>query len=164
VTIALPPLRARAEDIPLLTAHLVRKHAERMGRTVPTLTPAAAQALAGYRWPGNVRELENALQRALALCRGDAIDVGDLPEAIGAGSRLPALPAAGAEELAWTDSLGLADARRLLNERFEHDYLVRLLRATGGNISEAARRAGVDRSNLRRLMNRVGLRAQDYGG
>ena len=161
VTVDLPPLRNRIDDLPLLTAHLLHKHAERMGRSVPSLTPAAAVALGNYRWPGNVRELENALQRALALTAGDVIDIDGLPESIASAPR-PMPPPSTSSDIAWADELPLTEARRQVLEGFERNYLVRLLENTGGNISAAARRAGVDRSNLRRIMNRHGIKAQDY--
>ena len=79
IPIHVPPLRERADDIPLLARYFVESHAGRMGRSVPEITPEAMEALCAFNWIGNVRELENALERAVALCSGTRIDVTDLP-------------------------------------------------------------------------------------
>jgi two-component system response regulator HydG len=91
VTVRLPALRERREDVPLLAAAFLRQFSERNGRTVAGYSDAALQALCAYDWPGNVRELQHAVERAVVLCRGDVIDLADLPDAVrGAGSgRLP---------------------------------------------------------------------------
>jgi transcriptional regulator with GAF, ATPase, and Fis domain len=80
--IAIPPLRDRIEDVPLLAHHFLRRYIDRIGKKVRTLSPEAIGLLCGYRWPGNVQELENAIERAVVLCRGDVIMPGDLPPAI----------------------------------------------------------------------------------
>ncbi|MFM2244149.1 MAG: hypothetical protein RL071_223 [Pseudomonadota bacterium] len=79
IRLDLPPLRARADDVPLLAMHFLRLHAARNGRAVDSIAPEALDALCRYRWPGNVRELENVLQRAVVLCRGESIELSHLP-------------------------------------------------------------------------------------
>jgi len=79
VPLALPPLRERSEDIPLLARHFVAKSGPRLNRQVRGLTEAAERALTRYAWPGNVRELENAIEQSLVFAEGDALDVEDLP-------------------------------------------------------------------------------------
>ncbi len=74
IPIALPPLRERPDDIPLLVDHFVRKHAQRTGQRIEGLTPAARERLASYHWPGNVRELENTIERAVVLATGPVIE------------------------------------------------------------------------------------------
>jgi len=165
MSIELPPLRQRREDIPLLAAHFLHKHCERMGRDRPALAAPVVDAFNNYHWPGNVRELENAVQRALALTPGERVELGVLPKRIAAAASRP--PADIAEphpdsDISWADDLSLSDARKLLQERFERAYLDRVLREARGNLSEAARNAGVDRSNLRRLLGRYDIRAVDY--
>src|SRR6516165_1406081 len=71
INIPLPPLRERVEDVPLLAHHFLRRYAERLSKRVRSVSPEAIELLSGYRWPGNVRELENAIERAVVLCRGD---------------------------------------------------------------------------------------------
>ena len=80
VTIRLPALRERLGDIPLLAGHFLRQFSKESGREILGFTEAAMAALQRYNWPGNVRELENAIERAVVLCRRPQIDVEDLPE------------------------------------------------------------------------------------
>ena len=79
IRLDLPPLRDRADDVPLLAMHFLRLHAARDGRAVQGISAEALDALCRYRWPGNVRELENVLQRAVVLCRTEMIELGHLP-------------------------------------------------------------------------------------
>ena len=79
IPIRVPPLRERVDDIPLLTRHFVAEHAQRMGRPELGVSPEAMDALRSFPWSGNVRELHNVLERAVALCGGDCIDLTDLP-------------------------------------------------------------------------------------
>jgi two-component system response regulator HydG len=95
VRVRLPPLRERREDVPLLAGAFLRRVSEQAGKRVDGFTPGALAALERYAWPGNVRELLHAVERAVILTRGDALDVTDLPEAIRAAAAAPA-PAPGA--------------------------------------------------------------------
>ena len=95
VTIHIPPLRERMEDVPFLVAHFLRAAAEEAGREPPEVSPAAMDLLLAYRWPGNVRELENVIERATVFARGTAILPEHLPEALrghGTEGRAPAPP------------------------------------------------------------------------
>ncbi len=156
VTIRLPPLRDRREDIPLLAEYFAARHAGARGAT---LTTDARDALLAYDWPGNVRELDNAIARALALNPGGTILPEDLPDAVrskfsGRGaSRTPAsslLVAAPAQPPA-VDPLA-ADHPTLdeLNRR----YAERILREHAGNKTRAAEVLGIDRKTLSRLLGR----------
>jgi DNA-binding NtrC family response regulator len=92
IPLALPPLRERPEDLPLLVEHFLRKHAGRLGRPVPELGPETIAALQRYAWPGNVRELENTIERAIVLCPGPRIGA-EAVSLLGAGpAQAPALP------------------------------------------------------------------------
>ena len=82
IPIIVPPLRSRAEDIPLLVTRFVTLHAAQVGRPVPRVTPAAMERLSAYGWPGNVRELENAMERAVVLDQDGRLDLDDLPEVV----------------------------------------------------------------------------------
>lgn len=138
VTLAVPPLRERREDIPLLVAHFVRKFAEKNRRTVESVTPRCMELLTSYGWPGNVRELENAIERGVILMRGDQLTEKSLPLPIqkqednGAGAL--AAPAS------------LQEAERLL--------ILQTLEETGNNKSEAARRLGITRKTLQNKLQR----------
>ncbi len=175
VNLALPALRDRLDDVPILASHLLEKHATRLGREEKMhFSVRAMESLCLYDWPGNVRELENAVQRALAMTAGNQIDLPALPSRITGGlvaltRNVPSAdhqapssiaPATGPQfpDLAWTDSHGFSDAKRMALHEFERAYLIRLLERTKGNISEAARVAGIDRSNLKRVISRLGLR------
>ncbi|ACG74768.1 two component, sigma54 specific, transcriptional regulator, Fis family [Anaeromyxobacter sp. K] len=154
INIPLPPLRERVEDIPLLAHHFVRRYAERLGKKVRTVAPEALELMCGYRWPGNVRELENAIERAVVLCRGDSVVPGDLPPAV-TGRTAPLVreaPASG-DEAAWL-ALSYAAAKEQALRRFEKGYVEALMRACDGNISAAARKAGMDRSNFKRVLRK----------
>jgi two-component system response regulator HydG len=90
IRLHLPPLRERPDDIALLAQHFVSAHAQRHGRQIHGMDPAAIDALQAWRWPGNVRELENALERAVVLSRTETIGIDDLPPAIAQQSTAPA--------------------------------------------------------------------------
>jgi two-component system, NtrC family, response regulator HydG len=154
INIPLPALRERIEDIPLLAHHFLRRYAERLGKKVRTLTPEAIELFCGYRWPGNVRELENAVERAVVLCRGDSVTPVDLPPAV-TGRTAPLVreaPASG-DESAWL-TLSYAAAKEQALRRFEKSYVEALMRACDNNISAAARKAGMDRSNFKRVLRK----------
>jgi two-component system response regulator HydG len=148
VSLELPPLRSRGEDVLMLAHHLLGKHASRLGKSGLRFAEDALDALAGYDFPGNVRELENAVERAVIMTSGEHVTLHELPLQFrgGRGSR-PHLRAAAMD-------LSFGEAR----SRFERDYLERVLEQCGGNVSQAARRAGMDRSNFRRLLDRHGVR------
>jgi DNA-binding NtrC family response regulator len=154
VAIALPPLRERREDIPLLAYHFLKKYAARAGRDVEQIAPEAMRALEQHPWPGNVRELENAIEYAVVFCQEASLGPQHLPfsRAAGAegrdeGGALP--PLDGLADLPYKD------ARQRAIVAFETAYFSTLLERTGGNVSEAARQAGLDRSNFRRVFKRA---------
>jgi DNA-binding NtrC family response regulator len=157
-TIEVPPLRARMTDIPALAAHFLRKHGGGRGAH---LTPAALDALLHYGWPGNIRELENALLHALALSSGNAIDELALPrrllapEGADTPSTLPGLP----DDLEWAADLSLQDAKHRSQEDFSRRYVTRALERAHGNLTVAAQKSGLDRSNFRRVLQRLGVDA-----
>jgi transcriptional regulator with PAS, ATPase and Fis domain len=148
VEIAVPPLRERCGDILLLAhAFLDRfngKHGKSRG-----LSAAAEQLLLAYHYPGNVRELQNAIQRAVLLASGPLIEPADLPPAFRNGHHGRSLQ-------------GFRAAKRRLIEEFEHDYLTRCLRDAGGNISQAARTAGIDYKNFYDKMDQYGIDPQGF--
>jgi DNA-binding NtrC family response regulator len=154
IAIPLPPLRDRLDDVPLLAHHFVRRYADRLAKKVRTLSAEAVELLCGYRWPGNVRELENAIERAVVLCRGDTVMPGDLPPSI-TGRTAPVLRevAAGAED-AELLTQSYATAKDAALRRFEKRYVEALMKACDNNISAAARRAGMDRSNFKRVLRK----------
>lgn len=137
VTLQLPPLRERPEDIALLAEHFLDEFSQALPeeRTKPGLSRDAVRALVEYRWPGNIRELRNVVEQLVALCRTELIPA-DL-----VGRALRSEP---------TKLASLADARA----EFERDYLARIMRLVDGNVSQAAELAGRNRTEFYRLLKR----------
>lgn len=148
INIQLPPLRERREDIRLLAAHFLRKHAPR-DRTPPQLDDAALSYLSNYAWPGNVRELENAIERAVTLNQSGSITPADLPRKI--FTPLMEEPARADDELA-----GLFTGLPSIEE-MQRRYLLHVLDATGGNRKQAAEILGINRKTLYRMAARFGI-------
>jgi formate hydrogenlyase transcriptional activator len=141
--IALPPLRHRLEDIPILVAHFVNRYAASMAKQIEKITSDAMEALLSYPWPGNIRELQNFIERAVILSNGDVL-------------RLAPLPSHGAFP---TEPVTLADAERdhILNALRESNWVV-------GGVAGAAARLGVKRTTLISKMRKRGLsRAMGHG-
>jgi DNA-binding NtrC family response regulator len=147
ISVQLPSLRERPEDIPLLASHFLRIYADKMGKKVNVISAGAMEALTTARWIGNVRELENVIERAVVLSATEQIDLDDLPAEIRSNQK------GGADvELFSLAHLPYAQAKKLAMRAFERRYLSALLDKSAGNVSSAARAAGVDRSNFRRLL------------
>jgi DNA-binding NtrC family response regulator len=143
VPLVLPPLRQRQEDIPLLAAHFAAKAAEKHGRTPqPELDPELIEALVEYEWPGNVRELENIIERLVVLTTGPRLGVEFLPETM--QRTLPKQAALG-------DETTLEGATAALKRRM----IAAALKSEGGNKVAAARRLGISRSYLHRLITEL---------
>lgn len=143
VTLSLPPLRERRDDIPLLAYFLLRKFAVTMDRPVREISPEAMQRLAEYDYPGNVRELSNFIERGVALAQGEVLDVEHLPQHLG---RLTVR--------VFTPELAAAPATL---EAQEKEHILRALEMTAGNRTEAARMLGIDRVSLWRKLKKFGL-------
>ena len=151
LTLRLPTLMERREDIPILARHFLARFAKDEGRLAPRLSAEVIRRLTTYRWPGNIRELESALHRASVLFDGPTLDASsiDLPD-----SWTP--PAAPAPD----SPLGIADAVY----RFEGQYLADLLADAQGNVTRAAKAAGKDRRTFQRLLRRHGITSQGAAG
>jgi two-component system response regulator HydG len=160
ISIQLPPLRERPEDIPLLAQHFLKHYSGRLGKQVGGFAPAALEALTCHRWPGNVRELENVIERAVVLTPNALVELDDLPPGLRESSR-----GSSEVEVFSLAHLPYAEAKRLAMRAFERRYLSALLEKSNHNISSAARSAGVDRSNFRRLLKQyeVGGRSMRAG-
>jgi len=149
--IALPALRDRIEDVPLLVEHFLQKHGERMGVPGVRPTPEAMQALVRYRWPGNVRELENCIERGLVLCEKGSLGLSCLPEAVRRG--------AGVERRATDIPASLSIKKG--TESLERALIVRALEQTAGNRTHAARLLEISHRALLYKLKEYGL---DRGG
>jgi two-component system response regulator HydG len=137
VTINLPPLRERREDIPLLAQRFLEEFSRERGKQVTSFTDAALEAFDAYAWPGNVRELRNAVERAVLFCRGQKVGIEDLPAALQGQAAAPR-PAA---------AKPVATLREAV-ERAEIEAMQAALAATNGRKSEAAELLGVSRKTL----------------
>jgi DNA-binding NtrC family response regulator len=142
VSISLPPLRDRPEDIPVLVEHFLHKYEHETGLHAPRCTPEALQRLVAYRWPGNVRELENVIERAMLLSPQGMITPESLPPRFMAGPEGPAVLPAGSES-----------EFENLDDHIER-YVMRVLEHTGGNRSRAAEILGISRRTLHRMAER----------
>ena len=138
----LPPLRDRAEDVPLLLHHFIAKLGPDVGRAPRTVDPMALEALMAYHWPGNVRELQNVVHRALLACDGEVLKVAHLPPAIRERALASVPPQTPAPK-----SVPLLPMREL-----EQRAIRQALRATQGNVSEAARMLGIGRATVYRRL------------
>jgi len=146
VTLDMPPLRERSEDIPLMAHAFLKMFAENNAKVIKGFTPQAMQKLASYSWPGNVRELMNAVERAVVLCRTETIGEEDLiftmadqalsREVLSAGQKMP-----------------VASGNRSLEE-IEKQSILEALQSCRGNKSEAARRLGITRKTLRKRLHK----------
>jgi DNA-binding NtrC family response regulator len=162
IAIRLPALRERAGDVRLLAHTFLKRYGQ---ARVTAMDEAAAEALDRYPWPGNVRELQNVIERACALADGPKVTVKDLPEhVLHAGAR-PAAPEASAPGAGPTGELGtgadltLKAAKEKWLQVLEVSYLRDLLARHDGNVSSAAKAAGIDRKTFHRLINKYDLRA-----
>jgi two-component system response regulator GlrR len=143
VTLFLPPLSERREDIPLLAQHFLSVVAQRYGRPAPSFAPDALEYLTASRWPGNIRQLSNVIEQCCVLCTGPLLTLAQVQKSVSDES--VAIPT-------------LAEVRRVA----EREYLERLLRLTGGNVADAARLAERNRTEFYRLLQRHELDAATF--
>jgi len=135
ITIAVPPLRVRGDDVLLLMQHFIQKFSEEYEKPAPEISDRALEVMKSYSWPGNVRELENIIQRLVVMTEGDIVDVPDLPSLMRfSAPREPGL-------------------RRTLAE-VEFEHIRNVLSSVGGNKTRAAEILGIDRKTLRDKLKR----------
>ena len=148
VTVELPPLRDRLDDIPLLASHFLEQYSKRNNREVVGVSQAALNKLMAYDWPGNVRELENLIERGVILCKSDTLTPQDLPLAQDAELGLAGPDSAGLKEgLAWAE-------RRMILEA---------LKRFQGDKDAAAKQLGISRAGLYSKIKRYGIEAHEAG-
>jgi len=153
IRVRLPPLRERPEDIPLLVRHFIRELSQDPSRL--RVSYETMEQLKAHPWPGNVRELRNFIERTLLLASGDSLSSQFLDTPAGG------VPAQRGPQGVTVDvGLPFKDAKARLVEGFEKSYWDKMLDATNGNVSEAARRAGIHRKSAEYLVRKLGLRNQ----
>jgi DNA-binding NtrC family response regulator len=150
-TITLPPLRERLEDVPILAYHFLRKAEAKVNKKVDRVAPEALDMMKRYAWPGNLRELENSIERAVVLASGRQVEVSHLPFHLQDG---------GSMRIATEE--GFLRAKERVIALFERDAVIRFLTEARGNISSAARIAGITRRNLHRLLLKHSIKRSDY--
>jgi DNA-binding NtrC family response regulator len=167
VTIYLPPLRERREDIPALVSHFLKIYNEEDSRHVPYVDPAAMQALQDYSWPGNVRELQNYVERAVVLAPGDVLTPDLLPEAVLGGKprRIGRHRGADVETLASelvrqaieTAGPAAENLHATVVNRVERELIVQVMTVCDNVRIKAAERLGINRNTLHKKLKEYGL-------
>jgi DNA-binding NtrC family response regulator len=159
VPVKLPPLRNRREDIPALAQHFLRRFAQDYDRDNLRFGAEALRMLQDYDWPGNVRELQNMVERTVSMCLpGQEIGAEDMPEEL--TQRRPAASRGGSAPV-YSADLPFHVAKNDAITLFEKGYLSEVLKRHGGNISQAARTAGIDRKTIHRMLAKYQLEGRD---
>ncbi|HET8733536.1 MAG TPA: sigma-54 dependent transcriptional regulator [Anaeromyxobacteraceae bacterium] len=164
VPIALPPLRDRREDIPLLVQHFIEKYDRRLGKRVERVDEAALEVLVGYGWPGNIRELENVMERSVLFADGPLVTIAQLPEALrdrAPGGGRPVAPVGAIGSMAAPSGASMKDIVRQAQAELERTLISRALEETGGNVTRAAKKLQISRKSLQVKMKELGLRGTD---
>ncbi|WP_448383773.1 sigma-54-dependent transcriptional regulator [Desulfosoma sp.] len=155
VPIEMPPLRRRREDIPLLCDHFLKKHCAELRRPCKTISPELMEIFLRRDWEGNVRELENTVMRGILFAPGEEIR----PEHVGFASEHRSC-------LVFDDgslqNLPYKEAKEAVLQRFHRLYLENLLAANGGNVTQAAKRCGLERQALQQILRRFGIQAEKF--
>ncbi|MBL7685212.1 MAG: sigma-54-dependent Fis family transcriptional regulator [Deltaproteobacteria bacterium] len=157
ITIHLPALRQRIEDIPQLAYHFLKKMSQRVGKTVDQISLDALQTLQFYAWPGNVRELENIIERCVVLCADSVVQVKDLPPKLLTKNFFFSVN----EEFQLSD-LSYKEAKQKALDIFHRNYLKHLLGDSHGNITLASEKAGLDRSNFKKIVKKYDVDTKEF--
>lgn len=150
ISIILPPLKERKGDIPLLAKYYLKKYSRLNHRTIKGISKDAMRFLEEYSWPGNVRELQNVIERAVSLTENEIIQPEDLPTSIRKNRTFSPIPG----------HFSFKETKRRWVDEFEKEYLKDLLKRTDGNITRAAKEAGLNRKTIYRLLKKHNFRKQ----
>jgi two-component system response regulator HydG len=152
IHIELPPLRERGDDVVLLANHFLQL-LQRSSAKIKRLSPEAVTVLQQYDWPGNIRELRNAMERGIAMARGDVITPLELP---------PSLQRGTLSALASSNRTGGVSSHAEVIDEAERQFFASLLEKNSGNVAQSAREAGLSRQGLHKLLKKHGLDAKAY--
>jgi transcriptional regulator with PAS, ATPase and Fis domain len=152
ISLRIPSLRERREDIPLLAHHFLEKYARLLGKDVPVISNEAMKRLEAYDWPGNVRQLENVLERAMALIDGNVVEAGHLPEEVLGVGR----PLIHEDVVIPEDEFSLNDAV----ESFRAAYIKKALELENGVMVRAAERLGITFRSMRYFVKKYHMQAK----
>lgn len=158
INIQLPPLRDRRDDIPLLASHFLAKYNAQYGKSVKRISAETMQGLQERTWPGNVRELENMIERGVIMASGESLEPAD----IGVLELDDASTAPTAEPAGELYSLPFKEAKDRLIEKFQSEYIAKVLTRSDGNVSRAARESGLKRQYLHRLMRETSIASKSF--
>ena len=157
IPIQIPPLRERADDIPLLVEHFIAKFNKRLNTEVEGVSPDALAALLAHTWPGNIRELENLIERSVLLTEDTILTMGDLPGLTPSNlGRVEAPPDA--------EEMGLKEYVRVYTTKLERARIQRVLEEEDSNVTRASKKLGISRKSLQMKMKDYGLRDADKNG
>jgi Nif-specific regulatory protein len=160
IDITLPPLRERKCDIPLLARHFLDRYGARLNKTGLRLSREAESILLSHSFPGNIRELENLVQRAVVLAEGGLIEPRHFPEDLVSGAPgFSYRPGRGRKP---SPSSSFRESKRRAMEAFEREYLSECLKTSKGNVSLAARCAGMDVKNFRDKTKKYGIQPASF--
>lgn len=154
VSISMPSLRERKEDIPLLVDHFLEKYRDKSGGAVKQMSPEALSVLMEHDWPGNVRELEHAIERAIVMGDSDVIQLSDLPVSV----YRDALESGNVADGTPSGDMSLDQLEESLVKRL----IIKALRETGGNQTQAAKKLGIQRRKLQYRMDKYGISPKDF--
>jgi transcriptional regulator with PAS, ATPase and Fis domain len=140
-------LKERATDIPLLVSHIIEKHKRNINKQISGISPQAVASLVVHSWPGNIRELENVIQRMMVVCKGEILNIEDLPTEI-----------RGAESETRDNVMDLKEISRESAGIVEKRAILETLSKEWGNITRAAKSLGISRATLQNKMKLYGLR------
>ena len=155
VNIKLPPLRSRKSDVPLLANRFVHYFSEKHQKGVMSVSNEAMKSLMSYHWPGNVRQLKNVIESAVVLSDGEIIDAKDIPEEPGASEK------SGVAARNIDYSISFRDAKRIVIEDFERDFIKKKLEEFSGNVSRAAEALDMHRQNLQQKIRDLKINKQE---
>jgi DNA-binding NtrC family response regulator len=147
ITIEIPPLRERREDIDLLANHFIDEFSEKSGKDIKGISKEAMEILKKYDWPGNIRELQNVIERAMSLTDSNYIASLDLPDHVLGGT----------DSGSYIKNMPFKLAKRKWLDAFEKKYFADILKESNGNISRAAQKAGIDRKTIYRIFKKHGM-------
>ncbi|AEH45479.1 two component, sigma54 specific, transcriptional regulator, Fis family [Thermodesulfatator indicus DSM 15286] len=153
VTLELPPLKERKEDILPLAYHFLKKYSEKYQRPIEGFSSEALEFLVNNPWPGNIRELQNVIRRAVLLCQGNEIKLLDLMD-----KKIEIMP--NCFDILFDKPY--VQAKKELVEKFSRNYIEKLLSKTQGNVTQAARLAGMERQAFQRLMRQFQIKSEDF--
>ncbi|MEE4362906.1 MAG: sigma-54 dependent transcriptional regulator [Desulfotignum sp.] len=158
ITLTLPPLRRRKEDVPEMAQHFLVQHTQQVGREISGFSQEAIHAMCNYAWPGNVRELMNVIERAVLLCRSGRITLADLPAGFRKSQDLSLewLATGKSDPADWSGQT-LEQVKTDLITQVEKTYLEMVLKKTRGRVGEAARQAGIHPRGLYEKMKKLGI-------